>query len=635
MSTSKSSQLVSAYWSEPEEKSGEIAWHMWWARIRACQRYRSEHPFGEQRWQRWYDLYKGIQWEDLDDLYDISSDNLPERVTVNITASSILTMVPFLVNSNAKYNCEPRTPEQVVAAMLKEKIINYEFEHRECNDQLRRVVYDGTIIGHGIVKSGFTVQVDESVRAAVGTIEYDEMIEDESFFLKRKRPFDFWFDYSAPECNLATARFCFERYHKYVADVVENTSYKKSIRDKIKRGDYGDLTGLNSNEYGHENEGYDWLKGEDYTLDSGVATFYEVWDKRFNQVLTFCEGILEPLRVIDNPYPYLKGMFPYIQYDYIYLPDEPWGCGIPRFTEAQQYEINRHRTFGLNHRRKASARIYEVHEDVDNDEKEKLPEAEDVTFIEVPEMGLIKPVPDLPLSPDYPLYEAVLKSDFNELTGLDALARGERLQSRATLGEVNARGNILGLKINERVKEVDRLFLKSGKHASAHIGANYYKTMVVRLVGLQGEFWVQVNHEDIKDEIDISMETVSAPQRDPNVDMQQRLQGLQVIMQNALPLIQAGAIPPDEINFVEVLKWFFEGFERVDVGRFFKSALVPVNPLSQFMMTTGDLQSMLNSPEAQREQQAQNAATESNTIQDLVRSLASGNRSGLQVSGVG
>jgi hypothetical protein len=328
-------------------------------------------------------------------------------------------------------------------------------------------------------------------------------------------------------------------------------------------------------------------------------------------------------------------MFPYIQYDYIYLPDEPWGCGIPRFTEAQQYEINRHRTFGLNHRRKASARIYEVHEDVDNDEKEKLPEAEDVTFIEVPEMGLIKPVPDLPLSPDYPLYEAVLKSDFNELTGLDALARGERLQSRATLGEVNARGNILGLKINERVKEVDRLFLKSGKHASAHIAANYYKTMVVRLVGLQGEFWVQVNHEDIKDEIDISMETVSAPQRDPNVDMQQRLQGLQVIMQNALPLIQAGAIPPDEINFVEVLKWFFEGFERVDVGRFFKSALVPVNPLTEFMMTTGDLTSMLNSPEAQREQQAQNAATESNTIQDLVRSLASGNRSGLQVSGVG
>jgi hypothetical protein len=53
------------------------------------------------------------------------------------------------------------------------------------------------------------------------------------------------------------------------------------------------------------------------------------------------------------------------------------------------------------------------------------------------------------------------------------------------------------------------------------------------------------------------------------------------------------------------------------------------------MMTTGDLTSMLNSPEAQREQQAQNAATESNTIQDLVRSLASGNRSGLQVSGVG
>lgn len=631
MSTSRSAQLVSAgYWDEAEPKSGEIAWHMWWARIRACQRYRMEHPFGEQRWERWYNVYKNIQWEDLDDIYDISSDNLPERVTVNITASTILTIVPFLIHENPEYQCDPRTPEQVVQALLKEKIINYEFEHRECFEQLGKVVYDGAIIGHGIAKSGFTVKVDQAAKLSVGDIEYDDMIEDESMFLKRIRPHDFWFDYNSPECNLQTSRFCFQRYHRYIPDLIENTSFKKSIRDKIKRGDYGDLTGLNEKETEYE-DGYSWLRGDDYEYESKPATLYEAWDKKFNQVLTFVEGILEPIRVIPNPYPYLKGEFPYVQYNFIYLPDEPWGCGIPRFIEAQQYELNRHRTFGFHHRRKASARIYEVHEDLDNDEKEKLPEAEDCAYIEVPEMGLIKPVPDIPLSSDYALYEGVIKSDINELTGLDALARGERLQSRATYGEVQTRGNILGLKLNERVKEVDKLFLRSGKHASAHIGANYYKSMVVRLAGLQGEFWVTVNNEDIKDELDIRMKTVSAPQRNPEVDMQHRITTVQFIMQQALPLIEAGAIPPDEINFVEMMKWLFEGFERVDTGRFFKSALIPINPLMQFMMSPQEAMGQFGGTQGQGKQTGQAP----NTTQDLIRSIASGNRNGLQVAGVG
>lgn len=613
--------------NEREKKSGELAWMMWWSRIRACQRFRSEHPFGDTVWERYYSTYKGIQWEDLDDIYDISSDNLPERITVNVTASTILTMVPFLVNERAEFDFEAKRPAGVVGAMLREKLLNDEFEKKEIHSELKKVVYDGHIIGHGVFKSGFTAQVDQAAASSVGDIEYDELIKDESIYGKRCDPRNIWYDYAAPRRNMASGRFVIERYYKYVPDLIENTSYKSSVREKIRDGTYDPKCIDSIPEYKQEPDAYRWLNYDSFrSYETQIAELYEVWDKKYNQVLTFCEGILEPLRVIDNPYSYLNGEFPYIQYDFIYMPDEYWGCGVPRFIEQVQFELNRHRTFAYNHRRKCSSSIWEVTEDVDDEEREKLPDAEDGTYIIVPAVNSIRRVDSNPLPEDYILQESLFKSDINEMTGLDALARGANLQSRATLGEVQTRTNISGLKLNERVAEVDRLFHRAGIHCDAHICSNYTRSSVVRLVGLQGNFWVEVSDEDLRDQVDIKMETVSAPRRNPETDLQQRIQIFQYAMQ-LLPLIQANVIPPTEINFVELLKWTLEGFERQDIGRFFRSALIPVNPLNQFLMNSQEFAGQIQGQGGGGQLPAGPA--------DMIRSLASGNTSGMQFAGVG
>ena len=618
--------MMYSIFDEVEERSGENAWMMWWARIRACQRYRMDHPFGERNWERYYETYKNFHWEDgsFEPSYDLSADNLPEKITVNITLSNILKTVPFLVNTQAQYMLEPRKPEDVVMAMLKEKILNYEFEHRGLQEQLKRVVYDGCIIGHGIAKSGFVREIDTAEYERTGDIEYDSMISDEAIYVKRVKPANFWFDYAGSEKTLATARYTIERYYKYVPDLIENTSFKKSVRMKIKNGTYPVKTTRGIPEWENTSREYQWITDAIFdTYESDLACLYEVNDKKYNQVLTFCEGILEPMRVISNPYPYLQGEFPYTQYDFIYMPDEPWGMGLPELIEDQQYELDRHRTFGFNHRRKCSSTIYEVLDSVAEDEAEKLPDGEDGTFVFVPQIGSIAPVREAPLPRDYPLQEGIIKGDIDELIGFDPIMRGERLQGRATLGEVRTRTGTASLKLNERVDAVDKLFLAVGKQCAMHIGANYHKERVVKLAGMQGMFWVTVSNDDIKGEFDIKMLTVSAPKKDPDMDTQQRGAVFQYSLQ-LLPLIQAQLIPPDAINFVELLKWWLESFDRQDVGRFFKGALMPIQPLAMLP------EQVPGQFTAQPEQGAMGGNPE-----DFLRMLSQGNMSGLQMGMAG
>ena len=616
-------------YTEKERKSGDLAWMMWWNRIRACQRFRQDYIFGERKWERFYNFYKILMWEDGEDMdYDLSSDNPSDRINVPIITSTILTIMPFLINERAQYHLDPKRPQDVVNVMLKQKVLNDEFHRKEIQPQLKMSAYDGIIIGHGWAKSGFLREVDQAATKGAGDIEYDEMMDDESVYGKRPNPFDVWFDYGAPSKNTDTARFIIERYHKYLPDVLENTFYKSSVREKIAEGFYKPVMkeSLNSVYKGANDQSYLPDGSTYWNYESESSIHYEVWDRKYNQVLYFMEGVPEPLQVIDNPYPYLKSEFPYIKMDFIYRPNEFYGMGVPEFVEHQALELNRHRTYAFHHRRRFSARKLWVDENqIDPDEAEKIPDADfEYVFTQGPNaMGVID---DVPLPQDYLAVEAMIKDDILQSTGAGNLERGQNLQSRATLGEVQVRSNILALKLNERIAEIDKMFLKMGKQLAAHIGAQYTKSQIVRLRGVQGEYWVVVNEEDLKDEVDIRMDTVSAPKRNPELEAQQKITFVTQIMPVFLQLIQAGVVPKDAINFVELLKFGLESFDRVDLGRFFPAMLQPVLPLQEGGMTSTEFGNQLQAGQQPPEGGA-------NTGQDLIRSIASGNMSGLQAVG--
>lgn len=557
---------------QKERKSGDYSLELWQSRITHALKWRAD--LYDREWKRAYDMFKGEHWRiQVED--NPRADEVRQEITVNVTAATVLNIVPFLINEGAAFKATPRKPESVVSAMLQESVLNYEYKKQEMQSQAEKCVYDAAIVGHGIGKTGFNLELAEAVSKADGDIVYEDYIEAEAPYFKRINPFLFLFDPNASEYNLATARWCCEIYFQYIPDILANKNWDKGVIAKIKSGVAGYTITTKDTLFKKENN-YGDMEYDQDVPECQLGIMYEIWDKKYNQVLTFAAGVEEPLQVKDNPYPYLKGEFPYLKVDYIYVPNDCYGMGIPFLIDDQQFELDRHRTAAYHHRRRFN-RKYEILKGMEEDSKRALAEGEDGALIEVIQSGSIRAIEDAPLSQDYQLIEALIKQDIQELTGADALLRGGQLPSRTTAGEVNARTNLFMLKLDDRIKAVQRFVLKIGKQTSAHISGNYVTEKVVKIVGAQGQFWVRYTNADIRDEVDWDMEAINAPKIDPQIERQQRLQIFQIAVQ-MLPLIQAQVV---KINMNELVKWVLESFGMKDTGRFFEGASAPLVPLDE------------------------------------------------------
>ena len=605
----------------PEKRTGIETYHLWASRIQSAIYWRDSLWNGTNLWRRAYRDYKGIQFNDLvDEGLDTASDNPRDQITINILASQIMTLGPFLVNTNPEYKGTNRKPDGYVSAMIQSSLLNYECRRKGVFNQILKTIYDNLVIGHGVCKTGFIRKVDKAALSSIGDINYEDYITDESVYVKRIRPHDFFFDPNASERTLETARWCAERYYKYKGDVMYNASYNEKVLRKIRSGEYPLVT----KDVSYPEEDHSWTTAWSgmglealENPESQLVTLWEIWDKKYNKYYVFAEGCPEPLIEADSPYPYLKSEFPYKKVDFVLLPDEWYGVGVHYMIQDQAYELNRHRTFSFHHRRRFSARKYEVLEGVNEDELTKLATGEDGAYIRVKNMNSVKPIDDVPLPKDYVLIEQLIKADIETMTGVDQLIRGGQLPSRTTAGEVGTRVNVFSSKLAHKIKAVDDYYLAIGMQLSAHISANYLREQVIRIVGEQGIYYVQYSNEDLKDEILWDMETISAPKYNPDVDKGQRIQLFGFLVQVLQISAQTGM--PISINFNEVFKWVVESFGYKDIARFFLPAAMPVAP-PQLPKGQGGDNGIMTSDQFKQQMPAQNAMT----AQDLLKQFAGG-----------
>lgn len=551
-----------------ETSTGEETYRIWHNRIDQTLAWRYNHWNGPRNWDRAYSLYKGDHWESDDmDVEIVKSDNRRDKITVNLTGSSIQNMVPFLMSSRAVFVCKPTKPGSVEGAKLQEAVLNFEYEQRGMQEQIEKAVLDCVIMGHGITANGFILEIDEAVKKMEGEIVYADYIKKESPYIRRVSPYMFLYDPTASEHNLATARWCAEIIYQPIKDILANSNYLKSTLESIKVGEYSITTKrgfINPDSSIDETE----LNEEDE-----LGVLYQIFDKKYRKYYLFAAGVLEPLVEKDWPYPYLDG-FPYQKVDFVPIPDCPFPMGLALAVEDQQLELNAVRSRMFSHSRRFD-RKYQVLDTVDETEADKLIEGADGTIVMVPVIGAVSPIADAPLSQDHQLIEAMIKQDFQSLTSQDALIQGGNLPSRTTAGEVNARGSLFRMKLDSRVASVDRFVLQNGIQTLQHIKYNFLTDKVIKIVGNSGEYWVEYTIEDIQDDVDVTMESIAAPKVDPILDRQQSIQIFQMILQ-AAPAIQQVA---QAFDFIELFKWMFSKLGDKEIGRFFKPSLIPNAPL--------------------------------------------------------
>ncbi|MEM3145974.1 MAG: hypothetical protein QW838_02815 [Candidatus Nitrosotenuis sp.] len=563
-----------------EPKTGEEAGRMWLGRVRRTLRWRQQWWNGDKAWDRFRKLYLGDHWGVFSRKYDqwISSELPRDHITVNLIGSTVLNFIPFLVRKNLRFVVKPKRPEFNVAALIHSALLNYEWNERSVREQLKKIILDTIVIGHGVAKVGYVFEIDEAVHPEKqGKIEYRDFIKNEGTFVQRVSPYRFLFDLNASEFDLQSARWCAEIIIKPASDVLANSRYSQKAVQAIRNGVYEPTT---LRAFLHESDVDPGLSPflQDVEQDEADATFlvcFEIWDKKFRKYWFFADGVPLPLREENWPYDYIES-FPYFMLPFLPVIDEPYPLGLPAWVEDQQFELNRVRTRMFQHGRRFNRKYQVLRDAVDPGELTKLEQGEDGTIIQVDQLGAIQAIEDAHLSSDQYNLEGIIKQDFRELTGSDELLRGGQLPSRTTATEVDIRSRLAGLKLEDRVDAVDYFVQSIARQLLQHIKANFTTERVVRIAGLTGSFWARVSREDIEGEFDVELEVSSAERTDPVVERQQALQVLQIVLSSLQALVQAGV----QVDVGELMKWFFEKFDVRDAARFFPPSGVVSPPIA-------------------------------------------------------
>lgn len=586
-----------------EPTTGDDCYELWLKRVNNAVVWRQNHWNGDKAWKKYRKLYMGNHWgSSTSPSDDVSSRQVRDEITVNLTGSTIRDTIGFLVKQHPKFNARPTRPEFVVSARIQGELLNLNWRLRKMQPQLKRAVLDGLINGHGIIKIGYEFEVDDTAQSQRkdGLIEYRDYVTKENPFIRRISPLQFVWDPDAPENDLASARWCAEIIFKPVSDVFANNQYDKKALDSIRSGAYSPIM---VSTYRKEKMPTYSLSFNDEMEESDITrmVLYEIWDKKYDKYYVFAAGVPIPLREEESwPYDYLT-RFPYEVFKYIDLPDEPFGFGIPALMEDQQHELNRSRTAMHEHRRRFNRKYLAVAGALTPEEMIKLETGGDGTIIEADQINAVVPIMDASLPQDAYNIDNVIKNDIRELTGSDELLRGGRLPGRTSATEIGARTSLMGNKIDDQVNGVDDFSLRIGDQLLSHLKANITQKDVIKLVGPSGEYWQVFDKQAISGEYDLELESTSKEPSDPNVEKQQAMQLFQMVF-NSLPMLLKFQV---QINPGELLKWIFSKFDEPEVSRFFPAMGIlsgPINTTTEQSQQQGapGQQSMTGPPVSQQ-----------------------------------
>lgn len=564
------------YWraaGQPEPKSGPAAYSLWLNRIHSAFQWRAARKNGDRQWKRYYEMYQGDHW--WDSSYDssyLSSDNPRDHITVNKTGSAILTMVPFLISGEIKFLLKPRRPADTDSALVQQSLLNYAWKEKKMTRQVKKVMYDRATIGHGVVKIEYAFDVDdlEDLEGEEGrTINYDSFVRQDEPYIRRVNPFYFVFDPQAPQHDLDTARWCCEMFFRPLPDVLADPLYNEEAKELIRSGAYAPAAVTTRRNHPPTTPStvgaYDSILPED-----NLVILFEVWDKGFKQRLVLADNVPKPL--IEGPWPYdYLDNFPYEKVDYIPVQNEPYGIGIPQWMEDQQYELNRVRTSIFEHRRRFNRKYLAILGQIAEEEAYKFEDGEDGTVVFGKSPNAIVAIPDAPMSGDTERTEAAINADIQEIVGLDAVMRGAPVPARTTAGEIGTRASVFIQKLNDRIDETEEFVEAVGSQVLKHIKANFLVERVVETVGPQGSEWRRATPDQIKRDVDVEVESFSAPKTDEDVERQQWLQILQLAIQG-LPLVEKGIL---RLDYNQVFKSVFEKFGQREIQKFFPAAFAP------------------------------------------------------------
>lgn len=559
---------------------------IWMSRILKTLQTRIESDNGDRHWDAYYNWFNGRQWQYEDsgkNSWDLYSDTITSIYTNNIVQSIASAYIPFLLNGNIEFRVKPKPnrPGDVNAAEIHQSLLNYEWNERRMTQQVKLILDDIVQIGHGIGETAYHVEVDEARRKNQGNIEYRDYVRKDACTIEWTNPFDFLFDLTAIDGTLGTARWCAKRRFIAYYNLVANRRFDKRVADLIQSGAASHNLSMRSgfrNEAKSTSGGFFGREVGPRIPEESLIAVWEIWDKGYSQVITMAEGIPYPLAIEKWRYPYLDG-FPFVMIPFLRAKKLLYPIGIPRQLKDAQLQTNRIRTQQVQNVR-AQKNMYGATMGVQKEHLEDFADLPNLSVIRMERNGDLFAIENPPMNKDALILEQSIAADGQRATGADAIFQGQPLPDRTTGFEVGTRVNIVRLKADDKISNVEAGVTELARQVLQHLKANRIQDDVISVVGLLGTQWRQYSYEDIQAETDVEVSYFAAPRTNPDTERQQKSNVFSLAVQAGPVMAQGGS--PNVIDYTELFAWLLKSFPDIqDVGRFFKPALVVHPELQQ------------------------------------------------------
>lgn len=380
--------------------------------------------------------YKGKQWAD-------DEDTTADRIVVNMTFSTITTMVPFVTGGDIKFLVEPQSRDSSKAKATAQKVyLNRLWSSRQVagKKRIRQALTDSLIYGDGFIRVSYDVESIPSYDGAGRPIPNSES-DVVRYSLDRVSPWDVFMDPDASD--LLDARWYFVRYTRPVKEIQDDKRYYNT------KGLEAETSNFDSEQNQVERNQY----SEDANRLDDFMVLYDFYDADKRRMITITHQTDNPLRWIDE----VEGTL--VQFPNHEIPGSPWHMSEVEVVRDQQDELNKTRSQMITYRRRNAVKfLYRA--DVLSDEavtaltssivNEGVPIDVDVPMEDI--VSIIAP-PEIQ-SDLYNLNELV-RSEIFELTGVNEYLRGASPDIKRTATEATIIEGGTNVKTTDKLRAVE------------------------------------------------------------------------------------------------------------------------------------------------------------------------------------
>jgi len=383
----------------------------------------------EGRWRQSEMQFSGNHWG----VEDSTSDPTADLVVVNISFSTVVTIVPYVTGSDPRFLVEPYSKDATVLnARAQGAWINrfWRTQDSGARPALYDAAHDSIIYGQGWGKVVYSITKNRDDKS-IAKLKVDAV-----------SPWDIWIDPSANAYR--SARWVAQRIRTTLGELREDGTF-----------DNLDLLARGIAEHADEIEqdrilqvGYD-EKDSDYAW----VEIYEFYDLVKRRLIVFASDSALPLKVVDDIDCPLRCI------ENHWLPSQPYRMGdLEQIWELQQ-ELNKSRSQMLTHRRRNITK-YLVKSDVLDEGAEQALMSQVVgQMVKIkgnePLDSVIRPVASSPLSADAYNVSDLITRDVFEITGVNEYLRGATPTIRRTATEASIIEGASNIKSAHKLTKVE------------------------------------------------------------------------------------------------------------------------------------------------------------------------------------